>query len=101
MHQPKPIESIPPNLHQKLWGGLGDNELEVRFWAGDDEANLFLYLDPAEVKALEDYGVSDELIEWMRDNDMYETDIGFANDKPYDVEVFKITNQVVATWYAT
>jgi len=99
--KPKPIAEIPAYLHCKLWGGLTDDELEVCFWAGDDEANLFLYLDPPQVKELEDYGVSDELIEWMRENDMYETDTGFANDKPYDMEVFKITDRVVSQWYAT
>jgi len=98
--EPKPIANIPERLHRPLWGGLDQNELEICFWWNDEDADLFLYLSPEEVKEIEDYGVSDELLDWMRDNDMqkavHTTDI---NGDIGVYESFIITDEIVSKFY--
>lgn len=97
----KPIAEIPQDLHNSLWGGLDDGVLEVCFWENDDEAGLHLMLLPEQIKEIADYGVSDELIDWMREKGLFTLEWTVTlNDKISNYESFKITDEIVSQFYA-
>lgn len=97
--KPKPIAEIPQFLCQMLMG-RDDGGLYVSFWEGDDEAGLHLLLTQDQIREIEDYGVTDELIDWMRDNEEFERDLSPDNDGWAYTERFSITDEVVARFYA-
>lgn len=96
----KPIAEIPKHIYDQLWGGLDEDGLEVCFWEDDDEASLDLYLSLDEIQELEeDYGIDDNLIDWMRDQKMHETDFSANEDHNLDnYETFIINDKVVSQY---
>lgn len=106
------IRDIPRELWTNLAGGLVGGMLDIVFWK-DNSDDLFMFLSSDQVKALEEYGVSNELIEWMRRNDMYRIDSVqiMDTDDFADTETFTITDEVVIdfidsgetgmTWFQT
>jgi hypothetical protein len=98
--QEKLIANIPEHLlsfPMKLDG----ETLSVSFWADDEDGHFYLYLSVDEVRELEKYGVTDELIEWMRSNDMVETEAIQPLDEGefYDCEIFRITDGIIEAFY--
>lgn len=97
---PSPITEMPKRL-RPAWGGLDGDILEIYFWADDDEAGLHLYLSQDEIREIEGYGVSDDLIDWMRETEQSEIDwTPTLNGTVDDFEIFRITDKVVGRFLA-
>lgn len=92
----KRIVDIPKKLIADVWGGIDGNALEICFWHNDAEAGLGLYLTQHQVTQLERFGVSDDLLDWMRDNGMFTVDWTVdGNDDISEYESFLITDDVI------
>lgn len=92
--KPKPIAEIPRYL--RPGGSLGGDILEISFWTdGDVSANLHFCFSSDEIREIEDYGISENLIEWMRDTGQVIIDYY----KKEDFETFKITDELIKRFY--
>lgn len=95
----KPISDIPQWVYNSLWGGLDGGELEVRFWYNDDEFGLHLTLSNEQIEVIQRYGVTDDLLHWMSDEEMFtvESVVDITGDVD-EVEVYAITDEVIARY---
>ena len=100
----KPIAKIPTDLHESLWCCFYDDNVEICFWTEDrahGKAELNLYLSSDQITVLNEHGISDELIDWMHDNNMFTIERTTNEDHVEDsYESFLITNEIVARFQA-
>lgn len=94
------IDLIPDDIYASLSASSPrvEGALRIEFWSDDEEDldNLGLFLTPGEIDRIGDFGISYELLQWMRQENMVQKEDRMTEDNVFaSVDVFLVTNDVI------